>query len=321
MKRANGMGTIIKLSGNRRKPWAIRRVIGWKEDGHAIIKYQGYYRTKREAEHALNDYNNDPYTISKKTFDDVYKEWYAIRENERPDGTLKGYRVSCNHLAPIHDMKIKDIDRVVLENLYKGMDVSANMLKKNMQLINMVFEYAVKSRILPISALNINKVINIPSKQNKPRKARTAISKQDIDRLWAIKDNDEYAKIILVYLYTGLRFSELRDLQPENCHDNYIEITHAKTPSGVRIVPICDKLQDVLPIIPVPPRTTFERKFRWLLPDHLIHETRHTFITRMTEAGVDPRIIKAIVGHKSKDITDYYTHISLEVMLDAVNLL
>ena len=39
MKRANGMGTIIKLSGNRRKPWAIRRVIGWKQNGNPIIKY------------------------------------------------------------------------------------------------------------------------------------------------------------------------------------------------------------------------------------------------------------------------------------------
>ena len=321
MKRANGMGTIIKLTGNRRKPWAIRRVIGWKDNGQPQIKYQGYYRTRREAEAALNEYNADPYTISRKTFDEVYKDWYQQRENTKAEGTLKSYRVNYGHLAPLHDMRIKDIDRNILQRLYDDMDVTAHTLKGVMQLVNMIFEYAVKRNILPISALNINKVINVPVKEQKFKQSRGIIAKKDIDRLWALKDSNEYAKIALVYIYTGLRFSELRDLTPKHCHDNYIEITHAKTAAGVRIVPICDKLQSVLPIINVPARTTFERHFRALLPDHYIHETRHTFITMMTEAGVDKRIIKAIVGHAREDVTDVYTHITLDAMLDAVNRL
>lgn len=321
MKRANGSGTIIKLTGNRRRPWAIRRVIGWKENGQPQIKYQGYYRTRREAETALNEYNADPYTLSKKTFEDVYEKWYATRENVKAEGTLKGYRVAFGHLQPLHDMYIKDIDRNVLQRYYDDIKVSAHTLKGIMQLINMVFEYAVKSNILPISALNINKVVNVPIKEQKFKQSRGIIEKKDINRLWALKDRNEYAKIALVYIYTGLRFSELRDLDPEKCFDDHIEITHAKTPSGVRVVPICDKLKGVLPIIKVPPRTTFERHFRALLPNHYIHETRHTFITMMTEAGVDKRIIKAIVGHKSNDITDAYTHITLDTMLEAVNRL
>ena len=319
MKRANGMGTIIKLTGNRRKPWAIRRVVGWKEDGRPQIKYQGYYRTRREAEIALNEYNCNPYTISKKTFADVYEEWYQQRESQRADGTLKIYRITYKRLAPLHDMRIKDIDRATLQRFYDDVKVTTHTFKNVTQMVNMVFEYAVKRDYLPISALNINKTINLPVKAQKFHKSRGIIEKKDIDRLWGLKDCNEYAKIALVYIYTGVRFSELRDLLPENCHENYIEITHAKTPSGIRIVPICDKLKDVLPIINVPARTTFERHFRALLPQHCIHETRHTFITMMTEAGVDQRIIKAIVGHKSNDVTDIYTHITLDVMLEAVN--
>lgn len=321
MKRANGMGTIIKLTGNRRKPWAIRRVVGWKEDGRPQIKYQGYYRTRREAEIALNEYNCNPYTISKKTFADVYEEWYQQRENQRADGTLKIYRITYKRLAPLHDMRIKDIDRATLQRFYDDVKVTTHTFKNVTQMVNMIFEYAVKRDYLPISALNINKTINLPVKAQKFHKSRGIIEKKDIDRLWELKDCNEYAKIALVYIYTGVRFSELRDLLPENCHENYIEITHAKTPSGIRIVPICDKLKDVLPIIKVPARTTFERHFRALLPQHCIHETRHTFITMMTEAGVDQRIIKAIVGHKSNDVTDIYTHITLDVMLEAVNKL
>ena len=41
----------------------------------------------------------------------------------------------------------------------------------------------------------------------------------------------------------------------------------------------------------------------------------------MTEAKVDKRIIRVIVGHKPEDVTDIYTHLSLETMLEAVNLI
>ena len=320
MRRANGSGTIIKLSGNRRKPYAIRRIVGWREDGGRIIKYQGYYRTRREAEQALAEFNSDPYSISKKTLGDVYKEWYAIQEKTKSESTLKCYRVDFEHLKPLHDMKIKDIDRIELQKVYNNADVSQNTLKKMMQLVNMIFSYAVKSGILPISALNLNKVIIVPLKESKKQKSREILTKEEIKVLWDHKD-DDYARIALVYLYTGLRFSELQNLTPDRIHENYIEITGAKTEAGNRIVPLSDKVQKLLPIIPVPSRTTFERKFRYFLPGHYIHETRHTFITMLAEAGVDDRIIKAIVGHKSNDITQVYTHISLDVMLEAVNRL
>ena len=320
MRRANGDGSIIKLSGNRRRPYTIRRIVGWREDGGRIIKYQGYYRTRREAEAALAEYNSDPYTISKKTLEDVYKEWYAIQEQKRSEGTLKGYRIDFGHLKALHDMRIKDIDRSELQKVYDAADVSKNTLKKMMQLINMVFSYAVRSGILPVSALNLNKAVNIPIKGQKKQKSREIISKEDIQLLWNHKDND-YARIALVYIYTGLRFSELQNLTADRCHEDYIEITEAKTEAGNRIVPLSDKVKGLLPIIQVPSRTTFERHFKQFLPNHYIHETRHTFITMMTEAGVDDRIIKAIVGHKSNDITQVYTHISLNVMLEAVNRL
>lgn len=320
MRRANGSGTIIKLSGNRRKPYAIRKIIGWKEDGSRIIKYLSYHKTYREAEKALAEYNADPYMISKKTLADVFEEWYALREPIKGKSTLKYYRVHFKHLTPLHDMKIKDIDRITLQNFYNHIDVSQHTLTGIVLLVNMLFDYAAKSGIVPVSAININKSINIPTKQVNHRKTRTAISKEDIEMLWSRKD-EEYAKVILFYLYTGLRFSELRDLNEENWHDNYIEIVSAKTKAGIRIVPIADKIRELLPIVEVPSRNTFDRKFKEYLPNNNIHETRHTFITMMTEAEIDPRIIKAIVGHKSNDVTDIYTHISLDVMLDAVNSL
>lgn len=320
MKRKNGDGTVVKMTGNRRKPWACRKVIGWKEDGRPILKYISYHKTKREAENALKRYNDDPYTLSNMTLDDLYKEWYAIQENEKAPETLRNYDIRYGHLKPIHDIKVTDITPFVLEGLYKTLDITKNTLNNVQTLVNLLIKYAVKRHYLPVAALNYSKAINLPAKDVKRLKPRTVISKEEIDMLWGMTDN-EYAKVILFYIYTGLRYAELRDLDPKDYHGNYIEIKDSKTPAGVRVVPICDKLQRILPIVPVPNHTTFYRYFKQILPNHTIHETRHTFASMLADKGVDVRVIKSIVGHKQDDVTARYTHISLDVKLQAVNLL
>ena len=56
MRRGNGDGSIYKLSGKRRRPWAVRVNTGWTLEGKQMYKYVGYYRTKTEAKDALTDY-------------------------------------------------------------------------------------------------------------------------------------------------------------------------------------------------------------------------------------------------------------------------
>ena len=321
MRRANGDGTIAKLSGNRRKPYAIRRVVGWKENGSPIIKYQGYFRTYREAEKALNEYNADPYTISKKTLDDIYKEWYAQRELDKADKTLQNYRTMYKHLGPLHNMKVKDIDRAVLQRFVDNADLTEYVMDRTLLVLHLLLEYAVKRNIIPISALNLTKAIDIPTKTKSAKLARSTISKADILRLWDMQASDKYAKIILFYLYTGLRYVELRNLTADCWHEDHIEIRQAKTEAGVRIVPLCDKIRTILPIEPVPAYNKYLKEFTKLLPEHTPHETRHTFISRLVENKIDDRIIKAIVGHKSNDVTEIYTHLPLDVLLNAVNTL
>jgi integrase len=54
--------------------------------------------------------------------------------------------------------------------------------------------------------------------------------------------------------------------------------------------------------------------------DHTPHCTRHTCVSLLTEAGVDDRIIKKIVGHKGQGVTEtVYTHIELPIKLEAIN--
>lgn len=319
MKRANGTGTIAVLSPNRRKRYAVKITTGYSEKGVLRYKYISYHRTRREAEKALNDYIADPYTINNKTVSEIYDEWYKYQENKRAEKTLEGYRSQYKHLKPLYNTKMCVIDRQMLMRFYNELDVSKDMFDRVRILMGRLIDYSVKIGMLPASAHNLNDSILMPDKAESHYTPRSVITKDEIDSLWDIKDTDEYARIILVYIYTGVRFAELRNLTADACHDDYIEIRKSKTAAGIRIVPLSDKVKSLLPIIEIPPHTTFWGIFKNLLPNHTPHDTRHTFVTMMTEAGVDKRIIKAIVGHKGNDITDLYTHIGLETMLKAVN--
>lgn len=317
IRRANGDGTIVKLTGNRRKPYACRKIIGWKEDGKPILKYISYHRTKREAERALAEFNADPYKLSGQTLEEVYKEWIALQSG-RADSTLKGYGVAWKKLAPIHDARISSLDRFELQKYFDNADMTEDSIQRVKNLLRKVFEHAVKHGYLPISALNIHKAIDYRSTLKTSERKGSAFTKEELQYLWNHKDND-IIRIILVYTYTGARFAELHNLRPEDCHDDYLDIVQSKTESGVRQIPLSDKVKSLLPIATIPPHTTFWMAFKMILPNHKPHDTRHTFVSLMTEAGVDKRILRAIVGHKPKDVTDEYTHISLETMLEAVN--
>ena len=49
MRLPNGYGSIYKIGGKRRKPFAVRITTGWEDNGKQIIKYLGTFRTRAEA--------------------------------------------------------------------------------------------------------------------------------------------------------------------------------------------------------------------------------------------------------------------------------
>ena len=316
MRRRNGDGTIVKLTGNRRKPYACRKIIGWKENGKPIIRYISYHKTKREAEKALAEYNKDPYKIGNYTLADVYEKWYA--EQDKSDSTLSGYRSQWKKLEPLHDIRMQGLDRFELQRYFDGLELTEDTMSRVKLLLKSLFDYAVKLGILPISALNIHKVINYKPALQKVERKGSAFTRQELDYLWKHKDND-IIRIILVYTYTGARYSELYNLRPKDCHDDYLDIVTSKTDAGVRKIPLSDKVKSLLPIASIPAHTSYWMAFKMIFPNHKPHDTRHTFISLMTEAGGDQRILQAIVGHRPQNVTELYTHISLETMLEAVN--
>lgn len=148
-------------------------------------------------------------------------------------------------------------------------------------------------------------------------------------------------------IYSGVRIGELRDLKKENVHfkERYFYIKKSKTNAGIRNVPIAKK---VLPffkywmdkeskydylITTREGRYFYDRNYRdsyWsplmkemgLNPNHKPHDARHTCVSLLTKEGVDERLIKKIVGHSGKGVTEQvYTHVEINQLIEAIDLI
>ena len=100
MKRANGTGAIIRVTGKRRrKPYQVMVTIGWDSNGKQIRKSLGYFETIDKATIALASYNENPYDIQggKATFSEVYDGIDALLEKHGYKRNDKGFYDVLEH--------------------------------------------------------------------------------------------------------------------------------------------------------------------------------------------------------------------------------
>ena len=69
MRMPSGYGSIIKLKGNRRRPYQVRLTKGFTDEGKQIYMYLGYFEKKEQAMIALSDYYKAAETGKEVFFD------------------------------------------------------------------------------------------------------------------------------------------------------------------------------------------------------------------------------------------------------------
>jgi integrase len=114
-------------------------------------------------------------------------------------------------------------------------------------------------------------------------------------------------KAFVFMLCTGIRRSELVTAQLSG---EWIVITSAKQRKGKAVrqrrIPISPRLRRLLPNIEEE-LDTFKglylkrlgRTLKEWLPNHHLHELRHTFITRAQECGIPREVVSLWAGHKA----------------------
>ena len=334
MKNPNGYGSVAKLSGKRRKPFMVRITTGFDMEGRQIMKVLGYYETQAKAIKALADYNDSPYDISLS--DVTLKEILdRIMENKKEaieKSTMKNYKVWYSQLKPLYNKKMKDIRTIELQNFINSLSHLASGTLKNIKsFIGMIFKDAMEMDII---AKDYSEYIKLP--KHKPKIDRKVFTDEKFVLLWNNLNDLEYADVILILIYTGMRVNELLKLPKINVDlEQNIIIGGSKTEAGKnRVIPIHPK---ILPLIIkrmdnrteylIPNRTEksfynynnfrkneFLKIMEKLNMTHTIHDTRHTFATMISDVSDNETAITGIIGHANINMTKRYTHTSIEKM-------
>lgn len=336
MKLSNGMGSVSKMSGKRRRPWRVRVTKGWTDEGKQIYLNVGYFATKKEALLALAQYHENPYDVQKTiTFSELYDKWFREKEKNHTQKNMAVYNLCYKNCTVLYNKPFNEIKKNHLQGMLDDMDASYVMKNKIKTLLNQMFKFAMENDIV-----NKNYAQFIELKNTEKPKEQLIFNREQIDYLFKIADYDEMAKQVLILIYSGLRINEFLGQKRELVDlDSQFMKGGSKTEYGRdrtiiihdRILPFVkeyyDKGFDTLIVSeknkPIAYRTfhgRWNKKIEeWGFPKTNIHTTRHTFVSMAREAKVDELALKRHIGHSDSDVTNRYSHLSVEFMRDEIN--
>lgn len=243
MKMPNGYGSIVKLKGNRRKPYQVRLTKGFTDEGKQIFMYLGYYAKREEALVALSDYNSSPYDITREkiTFQEVYKKWsnqhFPKVSNSSIERYSNAYRKYCKSL---YNMRFKDIRLTHLQSVIDESGMAHPTRASIKTLFNVLFAFAMKNDIVD---KNYAQYVDVGKREGKIN--RKPFTKEEIQKLFDNVDKLEFVDTVLIMIYTGMRVSEMLSIEIANVHiDERYMVGGMKTEAGRnRVIPINRKIE------------------------------------------------------------------------------
>ena len=307
------MKLIQKVKGACKRPYVVYSVVG-------------YYATYDEAVDALQQIRQSP------TLTNVYEMWLPSHAKNVSTNTLNNYGSAFAHLVSIHNIAMSNITYLQLQTIIDHMlstGLSYSSCKKVRTLISQLFDYAI---VNSWCSTNYAKFLSLG--HNKPVRPHKPFTTQAINRLWRLPS--PIHDIPLILLYTGMRASELINLKARdvNRKQRTIKITSAKTKSGIRTIPIHDRIWAIIErrldaVYVIQECRTysslsreFDKAMKSINAKHTTHDCRHTFATRLDNAGANYNAKRLLLGHSSGNVTDgVYTHKSLSQLRKAIRLL
>lgn len=340
MKNPNGYGSIFKLSGNRRNPFAVRITTGWDDNGKQVYEYLGYFPSRQKAMMALAEYNSNPYDLSsgKITFKEIYERFKKERFPKISDSNQSGYRMAFNRSESLHNLRFIEIRKAHMQAVIDNCDKSHGTKRKIKVLFNQLFKYAMEN---DLTHKDYSRFVELP--RDNTKSTRKPFSMDEINILWENVDRLVDVDSVLIMIYTGLRPGELVEVENKKIQlDKRFFRAGFKTDAGTnRVIPIHKDIHSLIEKrldsgteylistyegTPMSYYTFYHERWKQVMEqlemDHRPHDCRHTFATLMDNAGANKLSIKRIMGHAGKDITDkVYTHKDIEQLLIAIDML
>ncbi len=351
MKNPNGYGSVVKLSGNRRRPYVARKTVGWNDKGHPIYKAIGYYADKKEAMIALANYNHSPWDLDKAnaTLEELFALWKEHKAHKLRPASYRALFAAYNYIKKYGKNKYKDIKSFHMQDTIdtcgKGYSTQGHIKSLWSHLDKLALEYDLIQK----------SYASLITSESIPPSTRSRFTDEEIEKVWELHEKvqkgeqpkelapniSELIDTVLVFIYTGFRISELIGMKTAD-----IDLTVGTFKGGVktaagknRIVPIHSLIYDIVKkrvlqgneyFISINGKELQSQSYRfawknimkYLGINKTPHEARHTFESMLDSAGANRRCIDLMMGHTSKDVGNrVYNHKTLEELKSALELI
>ncbi|MFC2169647.1 tyrosine-type recombinase/integrase [Acidobacteriota bacterium] len=269
-------------------------------------------------------------------FADLYLENYA-KANKKSWETDRSYLKNMKNY--FKDLNLHEITSLEIEK-YKAERIKLNArpstVNRCLAILRRMFNLAVEWKYL-----DENQIPKFKFFSESDNLREKILDKEEERRL--LDSSVEHLKsIIIVALNTGMRLGEILNLKWGQINLKAKEIRVDKTKSGkIRFININTPLLEELNrlkknadkeeyVFTNPktgkPFTSVKTAFiascrRARISGLRFHDLRHTFATRLIQAGVDLITVRDLLGHSSAKITERYTHSQQEQKVRAVELL
>ncbi len=335
MRNPNGYGTVAKLSGKRRRPFIVKKTVGWKDNGQPIFEIIGYTATREEGNMLLAEYNRDPWDVdrAKLTLKELFELWKQKKAPKLGASNRSSLCSAFNHCSRLLNTPYKAIKAYQMQDTIDGCGkgYSTQAAIKNLwgHLDRFALELDVISRCY--SELLTSEPI--------PPTSRDRFSDELIQRLWE-HQAEPWVDTILIFIYSGWRISELLGLETANIDLQAGTMKGGtKTKAGKnRVVPIHSLIRPMVErrmaeggdhLILWNGKRCSESQYRTIwkgLAERLQipgtpHSCRHTFESLLDSAGANRKCIDLLMGHVSKDTGNrVYNHKTIEELKAAIEL-
>jgi integrase len=336
LRNPNGYGSVVKLSGNRRRPFHVRKTIGWNEKGHPIYKTLDYTKTREEGMILLATFNKDPWDIDKAniTLDGLFTLWLEKKAVKLGTSNRQSLKTAYGHCKSLVGLKYTSIKAYHMQETIDLCGCGYSTQGAIKALWGHLDRFALELDVTMRNYSSLLQAAPIPETTKNP------FSDEEIKTIWGMQDTP-WVDSILFLMYTGFRISEMLDIEAEKINLEANTITGGtKTKAGKdRVVPIHSKIQGIVErrlknnekyLFSYNGKRCVDATYRLFWHEimkvagmkHTPHECRHTFRSRLDSAGANKKCIDMMMGHKSKDVGErVYTHKTIDELRAAIELM
>ena len=334
---------MVKLSGNRRRPYGARITIERDERGYPVYKFLSYHAKREDAIMALALYNKDPYDVeaAKITLRELYEKWLerAEQQGKLSKSSVGSIKAAFKHCKTLHGNTYKSIKAFMMQSCIDncGKSYSTQGAIKTMWLH--LDKFALELDI--IQKMYSELITSAPI----PPTSKIPFTDEEVDLLWKHAD-EPWVDTILIFMYSGWRINELLGMKREDVNMEAGTMKGGlKTKSGIgRLVPVHSKVFDMVKrrydeggkyLLSVNGKKVSQSQYYIFWHDIMNrlgivhngnsptpHECRHTFRSRLDSANGNRACVNRLMGHVSSDVgLQTYTHKTIDELRKTIELI